>query len=65
MQQTNVELKERVLTVDLTRRLPDTSNLEFLPEDLDSYGRLAIMQTGMIWFGDIHSTHPSTTQAGY
>ncbi len=65
MQQTNVELKERVLTVDLTRRLPDTSNLEFLPEDLDSYGRLAIMQTGMIWFGDIHSTHPSTTQVGY
>ncbi|MFP4566883.1 MAG: hypothetical protein ACLFNX_10310 [Spirochaetaceae bacterium] len=65
MQRTEAEHKERVLIVDLTRRLPDISNLEFLPEDLDSYGRFAIMQTGMIWFGDIHSTHPATTQVGY
>ncbi len=54
---------ERVLVVNLTRRLPDIDQLESLPEDLDTYGRFAILQSGILWFGDIHSSHPGTATA--
>ncbi len=54
---------ERVLTVDLTRRLPDISSLDSMPQDLEQYGRFAILQSGILWFGDIHSSHPGTAQA--
>lgn len=54
---------ERVLTVDLTRRLPDIGQLASMPDDIEQYGRFAILQSGMLWFGDIHSSHPGTAQA--
>lgn len=54
---------EHVLTVDLRRRLPDIGQLASLPEDLEYYGRFAILKSGILWFGDIHSSHPGTAQA--
>ncbi|TVQ36067.1 MAG: hypothetical protein EA384_15115 [Spirochaetaceae bacterium] len=54
---------ELVLTVNLTRRLPDIGQLELMPEDIEHYGRLAILKSGILWFGDIHSSHPGTAQA--
>jgi hypothetical protein len=54
-----------VLTVDLTRRLPDIDRLTSLPDDLEYYGRFALLQSGILWFGDIHSSHPGTSQARF
>jgi hypothetical protein len=54
---------DRVLVVDLSRRLPDISQLESMPEDIEQYGRFAVLQSGMLWFGDIHSSHPGTATA--
>jgi hypothetical protein len=56
---------DRTLVVDLTRRLPDVMSIEALDRDLDAYGRFAILQSGMLWFGDIHSSFPSTIQVGF
>ena len=56
---------DRVLTVDLTRRLPDVDRLTSLPDDLEYYGRFALLQSGILWFGDIHSSHPGTSQARF
>ncbi|MFP4431984.1 MAG: hypothetical protein ACLFPV_12095 [Spirochaetaceae bacterium] len=54
---------DRILIVDLTRRLPDIGSLESMPEDIEQYGRFALLQSGMLWFGDIHSSHPGTATA--
>jgi hypothetical protein len=56
---------ERVLTVNLSRRLPDIDQLASLPDDLEYYGRFAILKSGILWFGDIHSSHPGTSLARF
>jgi hypothetical protein len=56
---------DHTLVVDLTRRLPDVTSIEALEEDLDAFGRFAILQSGILWFGDIHSSFPSTIQVGF
>ena len=56
---------DRILTVDLTRRLPDIDVLASVPDDVQQYGRFAILQSGMLWFGDVHSSHPGTSQARF
>ncbi|MFP4378482.1 MAG: hypothetical protein ACLFP4_15670 [Spirochaetales bacterium] len=54
-----------ILTVDLGRRLPDIEQTSELPEDLDEFGRFALLRSGAFWFGDIHSSHPPATEHGY
>ena len=62
---TTQSVDDRVLVVDLTRRLPDVMSIEALDEDLDAFGRFGILQSGMLWFGDIHSSFPSTIQVSF
>jgi hypothetical protein len=54
-----------ILTVDLGRRLPDIEQTSELPDDLEEYGRFAILRSGAFWFGDIHSSHPPATENGF
>jgi hypothetical protein len=55
----------KVLEVELERRLPDIDCYDEMPEDLDRYGRCAILRNGAFWFSEENSSHPSTTQEGF
>lgn len=54
-----------VLTVDLTRRLPDIDRAEDVPQDLERFGRFAILRGGGFWFGEVNSSHPQSTENGF
>jgi hypothetical protein len=54
-----------ILVVDFTRRLPDVVSIDAMDDDLDAFGRFAILQSGMYWFGDIHSSFPPTIRVGF
>jgi hypothetical protein len=56
---------KRVLVIDLERRLPDVDRYDAVPEDIDRYGRCAILRNGAFWFGEVNSSHPPTTQEGF
>lgn len=30
-----------------------------------AYGRFSLLRDGGLWFGDLHSSHPATTQVGW
>jgi hypothetical protein len=47
-------------------RLPDINTdrqLQVTP--YWAYGRFAILTDGSLWFGDLYSSHPSTTKVGW
>ena len=56
------KINNRVLTIDLTRRLPDINKYNNIPEDLERYGRCAILRSGSFWYGEVNSSHPPSTQ---
>jgi len=55
----------RVLTVDLSKRLPDINKYSTVPKDLERYGRCAILRNGSFWFGEVNTSHPPSTQEGF
>lgn len=57
--------KKRVLTIDLSKRLPDINSYTNVPEDLERYGRCAILRSGAFWFGEVKSSHPPSTLEGF
>jgi len=54
-----------MLIVDLSRQLPDVNRFSSLPQDLDQYGRCAVLRHGGIWVAGTHSSHPPNTLAGF
>ena len=58
-------MNDKILTVDLTRRLPDIDSYKALPPEYDDYGRFAVLRTGAIWNGPITSSHPPMTRDGF
>ncbi len=58
-------MSEKILTVDLSRRLPDIDSYDSLPPEYDDYGRFAVLRTGALWNGPITSSHPPTTRDGF
>ena len=58
-------IRKRVLTINLSRRLPDINNYNAIPEDLEKYGRCAILRSGALWFGAENTSHPPSTQEGF
>lgn len=56
---------ERILAVDLCTRLPDVDCYRNLPHRFEDYGRLAILNSGTFWSGDIRSSHPPNTREGF
>ncbi len=48
------------------KRLPDINSYpEFEKTGLRAYGRFAILNDGSFWFGDLQSSHPRDTKAGW
>ena len=54
-----------ILTVDLSRRLPDINRYDSVPTDFERYGRCAVLRNGAFWFGEENTSHPSSTQEGF
>ena len=54
-----------VLTVDLTRRLPDVDCIDQVPPDIERFGRFALLHNGALWFGELNTSHPPTTENGF
>jgi hypothetical protein len=57
--------KVSVLTIDLTRRLPDINKRVQLPREYDDYGRFAILNDGTYWNASLDSIHPQNTRDGF
>ena len=48
------------------KRLPDINKQhQMLDHSLSNYGRFAVLRSETFWFGDIRSSHPTTTQTGW
>lgn len=57
--------KNTILTIKLDRLL-DCSDLTVAANNgYASFGRFALLRDGGLWFGDIRSSHPSTTLRGW
>lgn len=54
-----------VLEIDLSRRLPDVNRHSAVPPEFESYGRVAVLNSGSLWFGGTASSHPPTTKEGF
>lgn len=57
--------EQRVLTIR-EARLPDLDD----PDEADkqgyrAYGRLALLRSGTLWFGDARSSHPGSSRIGW
>lgn len=53
------------MTIQLVR-LPDiNTDRQLQATTYWAYGRFAILLDGSLWFGDLYSSHPSTTQIGW
>lgn len=47
-------------------RLPDiNSDRDLAKYGYRAYGRFALLRRNGLWYGDLHSSHPSTTQTGW
>ena len=56
---------DNILTVDLSRRLPDIDRAADIPKDLEDYGRCAVLRNGALWFAPVKSSHPASTREGF
>jgi hypothetical protein len=53
------------MKITLTR-LPDINTERDIGRyGYKSYGRFALLRRNGLWYGDLHSSHPSTTQTGW
>ncbi len=57
--------QNKVLTVELSVRLPDINSYRNLPAEYEDYGRFAVLNSGNLWNGPIASSHPGTTYEGF
>ena len=58
-------MTKHILTIDLTRRLPDIDSYDSLPAEYEEYGRFAVLRNGTYWSAPIMSSHPPTTKDGF
>ena len=56
-------MSEKILTVDLTRRLPDIDSYDALPPEYNDYGRFAVLRNGVYWNAPITSSHPPSASS--